>query len=207
MPTEHAATRGSAAAAKFGITVAVILAGMLIPARHWPAHAALAVLIFAAQSFAGIPLRYLARRLALFLPVLGLFALSLPMSQGWERGGPMAATIFLRGLVAFLATLWLVAVLPFPELLQTLRRFHCPALLVALLAFMHRFSFLLMEEIERMRRARQSRLGGGGGLWMRWKMGGQLIGMLLIRAMRRSDRVHQAMCARGWDGHVRTWDE
>jgi energy-coupling factor transporter transmembrane protein EcfT len=27
--------------------------------------------------------------------------------------------------------------------------------------------------------------------------------MLLVRALERAERVHGAMCARGWDGHVR----
>ena len=51
----------------------------------------------------------------------------------------------LRGALAFLAMLWLVWVLPFPELLRTLRRFRAPDLFVALVAFMHRFSFLLLD--------------------------------------------------------------
>jgi cobalt/nickel transport system permease protein len=34
-----------------------------------------------------------------------------------------------------------------------------------------------------------------------------MIGMLLIRALERSERVYGAMCARGWDGTLRTLDE
>jgi cobalt/nickel transport system permease protein len=191
------------AGAKLALTGLAIAAGFAIPPAHWQAHGVLIALIFAAQSLAGMPLNYLVRRLSLFLPALGLFALSLPISQGFARGGEVAATIALRGLVSFLAMLWLVWVLPFPELLATLCRFRVPDLLVALLGFMHRFSFLLVEEMERMRRARESRAGGRGGLWFRWKTGAQLIGMLLIRSMRRSERVHSAMCARGWDGRLR----
>jgi len=57
-----------------------------------------------------------------------------------------------------------------------------------------------------MRTARQARTFGSPGLAFRWRIATQLIGMLLVRAMSRAERVHGAMCARGWDGRVRSLD-
>ncbi len=192
---------------KLALAGAAITAGLCIPARHWPAHGLLIAAAFAGQTLAGMPLRYLIRRLALFLPTLGLVAVSLPLSRGFTSGWEVAATIVLRSTVAFMAMLWLVWVLPLGELLVTLRRFGAPDLLIALLAFMHRFTFLLWSEVERMRTARAARSFGRKGTWFRWRTAAQVVGMLLIRGMRRSDRVHAAMCARGWDGRVRFLDD
>jgi cobalt/nickel transport system permease protein len=117
----------------------------------------------------------------------------------------MAAILF-RSTVAFLAVLWLVNVMPFDQLLVTLRRLWVPAILVAMLAFMYRYAFVLWDELDKMRTARRARTLGRAGIGFRWKTSAQLIGMLLIRAMDRAERVHGAMRARGWDGRVRTLD-
>ena len=34
-----------------------------------------------------------------------------------------------------------------------------------------------------------------------------MIGMLLIRSLNRAERIHGAMCSRGWDGEVRWLDD
>jgi cobalt/nickel transport system permease protein len=192
---------------KLALAAAVIAAGLAIPVSHWPAHGVLAAVVFAAQSLAGIPLAYLLRRLVLFLPLLLLFAVSLPLSQGFDRAWDVAAGILLRGTLAFLTMLWLIHVLPFPQLLAALRRFRVPGVLLAMLAFMYRFSFLLWHEVQRMTAARRSRSLGRAGFWFRWKTAAQVIGMLLIRSMRRAERVHGAMLARGWTGEVHLLDE
>jgi cobalt/nickel transport system permease protein len=118
----------------------------------------------------------------------------------------MTAIVF-RSLLAFLALIWLVNVMPFDQLLFTLRRLWVPEILIAMLAFMYRYVFVLWDELDRMRVARRARTFGDGALWLRWKASAQLIGMLLIRAMERAERVHGAMCARGWDGRVRFFDQ
>jgi cobalt/nickel transport system permease protein len=72
---------------------------------------------------------------------------------------------------------------------------------------MDRYLFLLRNEVATMRAARQARSFGRGTTWNRWKVSAQLIGMLLIRGMRRADRVHRAMNARGYNGEVRLLDD
>jgi cobalt/nickel transport system permease protein len=96
--------------------------------------------------------------------------------------------------------------MPFDQLLVLLRRLRVPEVFIAMLAFMYRYTFVLWDELDKMRTARQARTFGGGGLPLSWKTSMQQIGMLLIRAMERAERVHGAMCARGWDGRVRTLD-
>lgn len=185
---------------KLGLAAGVILAGVTIPATSWPALGVLGCLVFAAHSFAATPLRYLIRRVLLFLPWIGSMAVSLPLSQGLERGWELMLTIFLRGMLAFTASLWLMQVLPFPQLLRTLRRLHVPLVLVAILAFMERYIFVVWEELDTLRTAWRARSFGPTGLWFRWHTLAQLLGQLLIRSLTRAERIHRAMLARGWTG-------
>ena len=189
------------ASGKLGLTISVIVVASFIPVEHWPAHGLLLVLVFTGLSLADVSIRYLSRRLALFLPMLLVFGLSVPMTQ-FDRSAAWAWTfgMWLRCTVSFLAGLWLIHVLPFPKLLATLLRWRCPKLLVAMLAFMYRYIFILWDELARLRHARDARDFGRATLKMRWITNSQLIGLLLLRAMERAERTHQAMLARGWDG-------
>jgi cobalt/nickel transport system permease protein len=189
-------------AVKLALTVGVVLAGLLVPVRFWPVHGVLATLVFVGHTLAGVPMRYLLRRIALFLPVVLMISVSLPISQGFAAGWEAMAAILFRSTLAFVSILWLISVMPFDQLLVTLRRFYIPAAFVAMLAFMYRYSFVVWDELTKMRTARKAR-EFRGGLRFRWKESIQLIGLLLIRAMNRAERVHGAMCARGWDGRVR----
>jgi len=201
---------------KVVLTVGVILAGLTFPVslrtqatidavKYWPVHGLLMTLVFIGHTLAQIPMRYLLRRLALFLPVVMLLSLSVPLSQGFDAGWALMAAILFRSTLAFLAVLWLVNVMPFEQLLITLRRFRVPAVLVAMLAFMYRYSFVVWDELSKMQTARRARLFHRRRL--RWTGAMQLIGLLLIRALERAERVHGAMCARGWDGRVRSLAE
>jgi len=188
---------------KLGLCLAVIVCGLLTPIGSWPVYGVLGTLVFIGHTVAEVPLGYLARRLAVFLPLLLMLSISLPAVEGFRRGSDIMAAILFRGSLSFLTVLWLIRVLPFAELLKTLTRLRVPALLVAMLAFMHRYALLLWSELSRMRVARSARTFGRAERHFRWKTSAQMIGMLLIRGMSRAERVHQAMCARGWDGQFR----
>jgi cobalt/nickel transport system permease protein len=192
---------------KLLLSLAAITIGMLIPPAHWPAHGSLLCVLFAALSLARIPFRFVARRLAGFLLLALMFGITVPLSQGFRGGWEMMAGIVFRGIESFLAGLWLVNVIPFDQLLSTLRQLGVPAILLAILGFMYRFVFVLWDELDKMRTARRARTFDRGGAIFRWRNAAQMIGMLLIRALGRSERVYGAMCARGWDGKLRTLDE
>ena len=197
---------------KLGLTLTVILIAVSLPFSQWPIHGCLLCLVFVAHSLACIPVGYLARRVAWLLPfVLGLAA-SVALSRRTGSGGSpgdasvvwqIAGAIIVRSLISFLAALWLVHVTPFDELLATLRRCGVPALLVSLMSFLYRYSFVLLDELDKMRTARQARSFGAADWRSRWKTNAQLMGQLLIRAMNRGERVHGAMCARGWSGDAK----
>jgi cobalt/nickel transport system permease protein len=189
---------------KLGLTLAVIVGASLIPFENWPAQGLLLTVVFTALAFAEVPVSYLARRLALFVPLMIVFGLTVPLSQlNKSAAWTWTVSLWLRCTIAFLAGLWLVHVLPMPELLKTLLRWRCPKLLVAMLSFMYRYIFILWDELARLRQAREAREFGHGTLLMKWTTNAQMIGLLLLRSMERAERTHQAMLARGWDGSPR----
>ena len=192
---------------KLALAVSVIVAGVAIPVRYWPAYGVLGCLVFAGHSVAGIPLGYLIKRLLIFLPFVGSMAISLPLSQGLDRGWDLMLQIMFRGCLAFLVSLWLVNVMPFEQLLVTLRRLRMPVVFVAILAFMYRYVFVIWDELDKMRLAWKTRSFGRGGLLFRWMTLARMLGMLLIRSLGRAERIHGAMRARGWDGQVRWLDD
>ena len=192
---------------KLVLALSVIVASVAIPVQYWPAYGLLGCVVFAGHSIAGIPFGYVAKRLLLFPPFVGSMAVSLPLSQGFDRGWDLMLQILFRGMLAFLVSLWLVNVMPFEQLLTTLRRLRVPAVLVAILAFMYRYVFVVWDELDSLRVAWRMRSFGGGSLFFRWKTLGQMIGMLLIRSLNRAERIHGAMLSRGWDGEVRWLDD
>lgn len=192
---------------KLSAAVTVILTGLLIPADAWPVFGVLGCLVFTGHSIAAVPVRYLARRVLLFLPFVGLMSISLPLSQGFTRGWDLMLVILLRGLLAFLTSLWLIQVMPFPQLLKTLRRLRVPVVVIAILAFMERYIFVIWDELDTLRSAWRLRSFGSGSIWFRWKSLSQMLGMLLIRCLNRAEKIHWAMVARGWNGEMHWLDE
>lgn len=178
------------------IAIAVISLSGFLTWEWWPAHCLMMVACWQAAVWCGARFDHMLRRLAVFLPFVIAIGVGVPVTQDSGLAWHWSATILCRSLVAFFAGIWLVHALPFAELLAVLRRLHVPDVFIASLAFMHRYSLVLWEELQRLktaRKARSSRLS-----WRRtWTTSAQMIGELLIRAWDRADRVHRAMQARG----------
>jgi cobalt/nickel transport system permease protein len=191
---------------KLLVVVTAITVAVCVPVRYWPLHGVLAGLIFVGHTLADVPLAYLVRRIAIFLPSVGIAALAVPASHGFATGYDVGLSIVVRSTVAFSAGLWLVCTTPFDRLLATLSRLGMPNVLGATLAFAYRYSFVLFDELARMRTAQRARTFGRPGLLRRWHLAVQLVGMLAIRSISRSERIYQAMCSRGWQGQMRTLD-
>ena len=103
----------------------------------------------------------------------------------------------------------LTATTPFPEVIRALRSVGVPAVLVSIVAFMYRYVFVLVDEAQRLLRARAARSAGvgagtGGTVAWRARVTGGMAGSLFIRSYERSERIYDAMVARGYDGDVRT---
>jgi len=117
-----------------------------------------------------------------------------------------------RAWISVQAALLLTATTPFPAILRALRALRLPAVLVATLALAYRYLFVLVDEAERLLRARDCRSaqgpnGAGGTLLWRARVTGRMAGTLLLRAFERSERIYVAMLSRGYDGELRATDE
>jgi cobalt/nickel transport system permease protein len=143
------------------------------------------------------PLGVVAKRLLAVSPVVLLSG----AARAWQAGDVTAglAVAAKAGIVILLFAV-LTATTPVSSLLQAMRRMGMPNAVGSVIALMERYVHLLGEELRRMRRARASRTVLAMGLAERFRSEGQMFGALLLRSWNRSDRVYQAMLARGFTG-------
>ena len=86
--------------------------------------------------------------------------------------------------------------------MHALRHLRLPALLVAIISFMYRYLFVLADEA--LRCACLPGYKSGGTVTWRARVTGNMAGQLFVRSYERSDRVYNAMLARGYSGHFLT---
>ncbi len=120
------------------------------------------------------------------------------ISGGWVS----YLSIIIKFVLTISAALLLIATTSFPVVCAALEKLYMPRIFVVQLLFLYRYLFVLVEETMRMVRARNMRSFGKKGKGMRPFI--NMLGVLFIRTVERSERVYQAMCSRGFDGEVRS---
>jgi cobalt/nickel transport system permease protein len=209
---------------KLVLVVLFIVATALTPDGAWLAYALLGGLVLGVTVASQLGVGFVQRRAVVALP----FALAAVTIMFSTPGRPLLASRVLgwelavtdAGLVRFISILlksWLsvqmavvlTASTPFPALLQAMRSLRVPKVLVAVAGFTYRYLFVIGDEALRLRRARAARSGaldgrGGGGVSWRARVAGQMVGSLFLRSVERSERIYDAMLARGYDGEVRS---
>lgn len=118
-------------------------------------------------------------------------------------------SILIRAWLSVQAAIILTATSRFQDLAHGLRHLNVPLVLIAIISFMYRYLFVLSEEAERLlhgRAARSATLPGAKKPPIRWqaKNAGNMVGQLFLRSYERSDRVYNAMVARGFKGEFLT---
>jgi len=210
---------------KVVVTVLFILSNVLLPDGAWLAFALAWGLILFISLLAGLGLGYAFKRSFVALPfalaaVTVIFSLPGEPLAAWDIG-PWHLVATDAGVVRFVSIVirtWLsvqmaillTATTRFPDLLHALHHLHVPQLMVAIIAFMYRYLFVLTDEAMRLLRAREARSArlaegiGGGSLAWRARVTGNMVGQLFLRSYERSDRVYNAMLARGYTGQFLT---
>lgn len=154
--------------------------------------ATLGLLVLAAMST--IPPRFILGRLLMLEPVvLGFSIFSIFRSDGWS----IFLTLLTKGTLSILTMIILANTTPFAKILELLRSARVPGLLVTVLALLYRYLFLLIDEGERMHRARQSRTFVAKNS-QRYRTIATVVSQLFVRSTERADRIYAAMRARGW---------
>jgi cobalt/nickel transport system permease protein len=119
-------------------------------------------------------------------------------------------SILARSWLSVQAAILLVAVTRFPEMVHAFEHLRVPVVLTTIIAFLYRYLFVLTDEVMRLLRARQARsaaLAGqrpGRNMFWRARVTGGMAGQLFLRSYERSDRIYNAMLARGYSGQFRT---
>jgi cobalt/nickel transport system permease protein len=211
---------------KVSLSFLFILSNLLLPDGAWVGFGLAWGLVLLGSTLSNLGLGYTLKRSVIALP----FALaaasvlfSLPGEPIAEASlGPLHLVLTGAGVLRFtsiLARSWvsvqmavlLVATTQFPDLLHALRHLHVPAILVSIISFMYRYLFVLSDEALRLLRARQARSAaapgrgtGGGKLSWRARTAGAMVGQLFLRSYERSDRIFNAMLARGYSGSLLT---
>ncbi len=158
-----------------------------------------------------LPFGYLVRKIIIVSPfalMVGIFnpfldqtimtqLFGLNISGGWIS----FTTIIVRFVLTVSAVLCLVALTGFNTVCLALEKIGVPGIFVVQLQFLYRYIFVLIEEASRMVRARALRTFHAKGLGIRSY--GPMLGNLLLRTLDRAQRIHHAMCLRGFDGHVK----
>ncbi len=212
---------------KLVLAVAYILTTALAPTGAWPVYILLAALAFAVELLTELGLGFYLKRALLAapfvlaaLPVMvtipGPAVLRLP--TGWVVSAPGLArfvSVALKSWISVQMAIVLATTTRFPDLLMAMRALRLPRMLVAITGLMWRYLFVIVDEAFRMIRARQARSGisealpdraggkAGGSLPWRARVTGSMAGSLFIRSLDRSDRIYNAMLARGYDGKIR----
>ncbi|MFY0620789.1 MAG: cobalt ECF transporter T component CbiQ [Pelagimonas sp.] len=119
----------------------------------------------------------------------------------WE-GLFLAIEIGLTANAVVLAVLTLLGTLEPVALGHALYALKCPERLVHLLMFTIRYIEVLREEYLRLRTSMKMRCFQPRTNWHTYRSYGYLVGMMLVRAVERSERILGAMKCRGFTGRI-----
>ena len=210
---------------KVVITIAFILSNALLPDGAWFGFGFSLLFLLFADALSNLGITFTLKRSFVALP-FALVAITVLFSI---PGNPVTSFYFIfwdltitdAGLLRFVSIVirsWLsvqmaillVATTRFPDIVHALEHLRVPSILTTIIAFLYRYLFVLVDEVFRLLRAREARsaavagIRSGGSVAWRAGVAGSMAGQLFLRSYERSDRVYNAMLARGYTGHLQT---
>jgi len=203
---------------KVPVALALILCISLAPTGVFGVYVAYFALIMALAVLARLEPGLVLRRSLVALPFAGAAAALIFTVPGqtlarvpllsWAisvEGLLRFSSIVFKSLLAAQAAVLLLAVTRFTDTLWALGELRMPRTLVGIVSFMLRYLFVLADEAGRMARAREARSASledrqRRSILFEARTTGRMIGALIVRSIERSERVYNAMLARGYDG-------
>jgi cobalt/nickel transport system permease protein len=205
---------------KFLAVLLFIIGVAITQPPAWWAYGAFFVLAGALALVSRTPLGYLVKRSLIVEPFVFFVAIFVPFFHpggvlaqaslgGWHitvyrEGTLLFFGIMIKAWLSIVALILLAATTRLTDLLRGLERLRLPRIMVMILSFMYRYIFVLVEEVGRLRTARDSRGYGGGTRRHRIRTVGMMTGTLFIRSYERGERIYNAMLSRGYDGRLRS---
>lgn len=202
------------AAAKLVGLVMFAIAVAVTPRRAVGAFVVDVVVMAGVVAVARLRVRLVVARLLVITPFVVMAAVVPFIAEGGERvdvagwslsleGCWAAWNIVAKATLGATASIVLAATTPIPEVLAGLGKLKVPAVLVAIVSFMFRYLDLLIDQLQRMRRAMVSRCHDPRWLWQARPIASSA-GALFVRSYERGERIHQAMASRGYTGTMPT---
>jgi cobalt/nickel transport system permease protein len=207
---------------KIIFTLVFIFALNFLPQNAWPGFILFFSLLLSAIIVSQVDKRKIFRRSLIAIPfvlsalplvfwgsvplinfdVFGLFTIPISIS-GTER----CLSIVVKAWISVLAALILTSTTDTQDLISGFRQLRVPAILISVVELMWRYLFVMVDEVTRLIRARNSRSTvvnhghhvGGTVIW-RAEVTGNMAGSLFLRSIERSERVYAAMLSRGYNG-------
>ncbi|MCP3940469.1 MAG: cobalt ECF transporter T component CbiQ [Desulfobacteraceae bacterium] len=159
---------------------------------------------------AELPFLYLLKKMILVAPFAILIGIFNPLmdttplvhlgSVSITGGWISFFSIMMRFSLTVSAALILISMTGFNGVCMALEKMGVPQPFVVQLMFLYRYLFVLIEEGAKMLRARSLRSFDSKGLGFKYFI--SLLGQLLLQTLDRAQRIHLAMCCRGFDGHI-----
>ncbi len=122
----------------------------------------------------------------------------------WVSSSPqsltLAITLIARALGAASAMNFLALTTPLVDIIELLRRWRVPIILIDLMAVVYRFIFVLLDSLDTMYKAQGSRLGYNVSYFRAMNNAALLGSRLFMDAFQRSRRLQLALESRGYDG-------
>lgn len=207
---------------KIIFTLAFILFLAVLPSGAWPGYILFFSLALSVTFLSQLSIGLVQKRAMLAIPfvlsAIPLIFLGPPPIISYSLRDILVIPISTTGSVRFVSiavkawvsvqmAVLLAATTPFTELLSGFRQLHIPGIFISIIELMWRYLFLMVDEVGRLLRARDSRSSRfpgkrnyrGSVIWRATVTGG-MAGSLFLRSIERSERVHAAMLSRGYTG-------
>lgn len=199
--------------------ISLILSIIFTSPTSFSSFALYALLIATLILLSKIPAGFILKRSFVVVPFVLMVALFIPFFKEGEVAGGYSfgsfrVTVTYSGLMVFwnvlvkaylsiLCMILLMASTKFSALLKALEKLRLPKLFIMILSFMYRYIFVVVDELMKMKQAKESRSVGGSRRF-HIKALTNMIGVLFIRSYERAELVYMAMCSRGFNGTTST---
>lgn len=190
------------------ISAAVFILGIALTSKGvYLDYAWAAIFVLVITLLSRVPLKYVITRSMVVIPFVALAgAFLLVNAKDISTGLHILLPVFLKAALCASTAVLLTSVTPMPKLLKGMESLGAPRLLTTVTSFLYRYFFVMVDEFERMNRARISRSVSGS---FRNTVRGysNVLASGLLRSFERSERTYLAMLSRGFDGTMKTLDE
>lgn len=137
-----------------------------------------------------IPISFFIKRISVISPLLFLISLSMVVAQ--KKDIMLILKLVFNSVYIITLLILLVETTKFLDLLKKFNDWRIPEVIIKILSFIYRYSYILVDEIERFLRAYKVRCNKK----MNLKIVSSILTMILIRSYERAEKIYFSMMVR-----------